>query len=126
MVVLDLNTGKAAEHPSKINRTNSKISKDQKSTGIKINWIYDIKELVSEKIGEPEDEVENVEDRGQYFNRPEGAVGVLVQSGKEPATFAGWYGETHNGDYNLFGEQPEGTQQIYYLADARTIFVGLF
>ncbi|KAI5960065.1 uncharacterized protein KGF55_004788 [Candida pseudojiufengensis] len=126
MVVLDLKTGDVTDRKLKINRSNSKIPKTQKQTGIKFNWIYDLKELDKNTLGKPEIEIENIQDRGQYFDKPEGAVGVLVQSSDEPAAFAAWYGNNHIGEWSLYGDQPESSQQIYYLSDSQTIFIGLF
>ncbi|KAI5960045.1 uncharacterized protein KGF55_004768 [Candida pseudojiufengensis] len=126
MVVLDLKTGNVTDRALKITKSTKKLSKDQKQTGIKINWIYDLKELDKNTLGKPDVEIENAENNGQYFDRPEGAVGVLVQSSDEPAAFSGWYNNDHSGDHNIYGNQSEQTQQIYYLSDTQSIFIGLF
>ncbi|KAI5964673.1 uncharacterized protein KGF55_001742 [Candida pseudojiufengensis] len=127
MVVLDLKTGKPSENPSKIELPKEKIPNTQKLTGVKFSWIYDAKELITTTLGKPEFEAENEIDRGQYFQRPEGAIGVLVQSGNEPATINGWHTvNSHEGYYNLYGDQPDFTQQTYYLGGTNTIFIGLF
>ncbi|EMG46197.1 hypothetical protein SBY92_000960 [Candida maltosa Xu316] len=126
MTVLDLKTGKPHENPTKINRQNSKISRNQKDTGIKFSWIYELDKLSPKTIEPAETIVNNVLDRGEYFQRPENAVGVLVHSGDEPIAVAAWYGADHKGDWNIYGDQPEHTQQVYFLSGANTVFVGLF
>lgn len=126
MVVLDLETGKPYALPIEFSRRNSKIPRAQKSTGIKIQWIAEVEKLLTMEIETVELTVNNVLDRGEYYNRPADAIGVIVHSKDEPVAVAAWYGDDHVGDWNVYGDQPEHSQQTYYLGGARTIFVGLF
>lgn len=126
MTVLDLNTGKPHENPTKISRSNSRISAKQKDTGIRMEWIYELDKLLPTVVEPASTVVKNVLDRGEYYDRPDTAIGVLVHSGEEPAAVAAWYGNDHKGDWNIYGDQPEHSQQVYFLSGAKTIFVGLF
>lgn len=83
-------------------------------------------DLETDKILETNIKILNEEDNGQYFTRPDGAIGVVVHTTKYPAVCASWYADNHKGFWNVYGEQGIGTQQTYYLSGATTIFVGLF
>ena len=126
MTVIDLNTGEPHENPTKFSRSNSKISTKQKDTGIRIQWIYEPDKLLPTKVEPAPIAVNNVLDRGEYYERPEAVIGVLVHSGEEPVAVAAWYGNDHKGDWNIYGDQPEQSQQVYFLSGAKTIFVGRF
>lgn len=126
MTVLDLNTGKPYSLPIKFSRQSSKISKGQKDTGIRMQWITDADKLLTMEIESADITVNNILDRGEYYERPTDAIGVIVHSKDEPVAVAAWYGDGHVGDWNVYGDQPEHAQQTYYLGGARTIFVGLF
>ncbi|KAI5950391.1 hypothetical protein CANMA_005319 [Candida margitis] len=95
-------------------------------TGIKVQWITEAEKLLTTQIEQVEVEVKNVLDRGEYYARPVDAIGVIVHSNNEPVAVAAWYGDDHVDDWNVYGDQPEHSQQTYYLGGARTIFVGLF
>lgn len=91
-----------------------------------MSWLFDPNELVSPSVREPDIEIMNVEDRGEYFERPEDAVGIIVQSTLYPAAVACWYANNHDGEWNVYGDQAVGTQQTYFLGGTTKIFVGTF
>ncbi|KAK6200132.1 uncharacterized protein RJT21DRAFT_40455 [Scheffersomyces amazonensis] len=126
MTLIDLTSGEPLKEFKKFSTLNSKIPKTQKDTGIRIKWLVDSSELITDEIKQATEIVQNIQDRGQYFKRDKNVIGVLVQSGDEPCAFAGWYGPDHVGAWNVYGDQPKNTQQTYYLGDAETLFVGLF
>ncbi|EAZ63747.1 hypothetical protein PICST_28225 [Scheffersomyces stipitis CBS 6054] len=114
---------------SQYSRVDSKIPKTQSDTGIHFKWIFTLQELLTEKVEEAKLVVQNIEDKGEYFAKgdiPVGAIGLLVHTKSEPAAFAGWYQEGHQGDWSVYGDQPENSQQTYLINGAETIFVGLF
>lgn len=91
-----------------------------------MSWLYDPNDLISDVVQKPDVEIMNVEDRGEYFNPPEGTIGIVVHTSTFPAAVACWYGPTHDVEWNVYGDQAPGTQQMYFLAGTKTVFVGTF
>lgn len=125
MTLIDLKTKKPLNF-ERYGTPNSKIPKTQKDTGIRIKWLTEFSEVLTNEIEEATEVVENIEHSGQYYKGDKKIIGVLVHSGDEPCVFAGWYGDTHGGCWNLYGDQPKNSQQAYFLGGAGTIFIGLF
>lgn len=70
-------------------------------------------------------EVVAKEHGGEYFEKPEGAVGLIVSSAGDHAAVAGWIKANKYGPWQAYGEQNPNTSKFHYLADTKLVFVGL-
>lgn len=103
------------------------ISSEEKSDlGIYAEWWYS--ETVPTKVdlieGKKVFAVNNVEDRGEYYKRPEGAYGVIVLTLEKLAALAAWRNDEHKGPWPLYGEQEKGTTSFYFVGDTKIVFIG--
>lgn len=95
--------------------------------GIVAQWWYDksvpttIKDI--EALEKPF-AVKNVEDKGEYYKKPDGAVGVIVLSLKKLAAMAAWRNEGHQGPWQVYGEQEKGTIAFHFVGDTEIVFIG--
>lgn len=69
-------------------------------------------------------EVKNVESRGEYFDRPDDATGMIVFSSKKLAVLAAWRNKKHEGPWQIYSEQEKDTLAFYFVGDTKVVFVG--
>ncbi|EGV65716.1 hypothetical protein CANTEDRAFT_92041 [Yamadazyma tenuis ATCC 10573] len=68
--------------------------------------------------------VKNVQDRGEYYERPKDATGVIVSSQKKLAAMAAWRNKEHKGPWQIYGEQETNTTAFHYVGDSDIVFIG--
>lgn len=69
-------------------------------------------------------EVKNVLHKGEYFERPKDATGVIVSSKKKLTSMAAWRNKEHKDEWQIFGEQEPETTAFYFVGDTDCVFVG--
>lgn len=69
-------------------------------------------------------EVKNVQDRGEYYDKPKDATGVILVSSKKLSVVAGWRNEKHDGPYQVYSEQEKDTIGFHFVGDTKVVFFG--
>lgn len=69
-------------------------------------------------------EVKNVLDRGEYYDRPLDATGVIVVTQAKLAAVAAWRNKEHKGPWQVYGEQEANTVAFHFLGDTEVVFIG--